>query len=633
MEKIFTIKTPHKATIKILLIAVGALTLILCTWGIITLIAQQGIEKQLSTIETRYNAKIKYKNISLGGLNQIILKNVTFIPKQSNLRFHASNFAININLLTPPSSAKDIQEFEITDLDIYYIPSATIRKKAQAATPNYANITRDLFDGLTNIFPNLPPRVSIRNLRIIYQKNNGDETTYTIPAINIAGNNFNALMTNGDTPPTPWYCQGRYIPKNSQLNLRLYRDKSTPAELPLLKNNLNTTIKFDTLAINIQRQRTTDNRQTLRGKLGIKGLTIDHTRLNYEPVFLDKAFANFKLNIGDNHIELDSSATRVIYKRLQFSPYLHLAKNKDWHIRAAIDKTEFPINDLFRSLPPNTFSNLEGIKVAGKMTYHFLLDLDMTNIDNLTFESSADTRNFKILSFGNTDLSLMSQPFQHAVYDKGKKIRDIEVSEANPNFAPIKRLPRHLLQAILYAEDYSYYNHRGFFPEAFHRSLVENLKTKRFTRGASTLTMQVVKNVFLGHNKLASRKLEEILIVWLIENNHLTTKDRMYEVYLNIIEWGPDIYGITEAARYYFIKEPPALTLSESIFLAYIIPNPRKLAENFNGMRPNTHYYEFFDDMLKRMKRHGTISNAEATRANPRVNLRGAVVNFVRQNP
>lgn len=78
--------------------------------------------------------------------------------------------------------------------------------------------------------------------------------------------------------------------------------------------------------------------------------------------------------------------------------------------------------------------------------------------------------------------------------------------------------------------------------------------------------MQLVKNVFLNRNKNIARKLEEALIVWLIETERLTSKERMYEVYLNIVEWGPLVYGVQEAATYYFKKRPSQLTAEESIF-------------------------------------------------------------------
>ena len=93
--------------------------------------------------------------------------------------------------------------------------------------------------------------------------------------------------------------------------------------------------------------------------------------------------------------------------------------------------------------------------------------------------------------------------------------------------------------------------------------------------------MQLVKNVFLNRNKNFARKLEEALIVWLIENERLTSKERMYEVYLNIVEWGPLVYGIQEASAYYFNKRPSQLNTEESIFLASIIPKPKHFRSSF----------------------------------------------------
>ena len=80
-----------------------------------------------------------------------------------------------------------------------------------------------------------------------------------------------------------------------------------------------------------------------------------------------------------------------------------------------------------------------------------------------------------------------------------------------------------------------------------------------------------------------TRKIEEILIVWLIENNHISSKQRMFEVYLNLIEWGQNVYGIAEASRFYFGKQASDLSLGESIFLASIVPKPKKGLYFFEG--------------------------------------------------
>lgn len=84
--------------------------------------------------------------------------------------------------------------------------------------------------------------------------------------------------------------------------------------------------------------------------------------------------------------------------------------------------------------------------------------------------------------------------------------------------------------------------------------MIQDIKERRFARGGSTLSMQLVKNVFLSRNKTIARKLEEMLIVWLIESNHLTSKERMFEVYLNIAEWGPMIYGACRGLTLLFLR-------------------------------------------------------------------------------
>ena len=95
--------------------------------------------------------------------------------------------------------------------------------------------------------------------------------------------------------------------------------------------------------------------------------------------------------------------------------------------------------------------------------------------------------------------------------------------------------------------------------------------------------MQLVKNVYLNRQKTLARKIEEILIVWIMENGHLSSKQRMFETYLNLIEWGRNVYGIGEASRYYFSKHPVELTIGESIFLASIVTKPKSGLYRFEG--------------------------------------------------
>jgi membrane peptidoglycan carboxypeptidase len=133
---------------------------------------------------------------------------------------------------------------------------------------------------------------------------------------------------------------------------------------------------------------------------------------------------------------------------------------------------------------------------------------------------------------------------------------------------------------VLTTEDGAFYKHHGFNRAAMRNALVANLKAGRFVRGASTITMQLAKNLFLFRDKTLSRKLEEIILADYIEDAF--TKKEMMELYLNVIEFGPNLYGITHAALHYFGRKPDELNLAESLFLASLLPSPlrfSKLAE------------------------------------------------------
>ena len=113
--------------------------------------------------------------------------------------------------------------------------------------------------------------------------------------------------------------------------------------------------------------------------------------------------------------------------------------------------------------------------------------------------------------------------------------------------------------------------------------------------------MQLVKNVFLTREKTLSRKLEEILLVFVLENNNIVSKDRMLEVYFNIIEWGPNVYGIGEASYFYFQKHPSELSLRECLFLASIIPSPKRFMWQFNDDGELRSPYQRHQDRLTRL--------------------------------
>ena len=137
---------------------------------------------------------------------------------------------------------------------------------------------------------------------------------------------------------------------------------------------------------------------------------------------------------------------------------------------------------------------------------------------------------------------------------------------------PLARLPRHLMDAVVVAEDGTFYTHGGVDWFEVRESIDKNIKERRTARGASTITQQLAKNLYLSTSKDPVRKLKELVITLLMEQK--LGKDRILEIYLNIIEWGPGIFGVEAASRAYFDKSAAHLTLDEATRLAAVIPSP-----------------------------------------------------------
>jgi membrane peptidoglycan carboxypeptidase len=262
--------------------------------------------------------------------------------------------------------------------------------------------------------------------------------------------------------------------------------------------------------------------------------------------------------------------------------------------------------------------------VKGDLSYYFDFFVDLSIPDSLRFMSELKRHQFSVVSYGNNDLTRLNRPFTYTAYEKGEPVRTFTVGPENPNFRSIERISSFLKSSVLTSEDPSFYQHRGFLQDAFRESIITDIKERKFARGGSTISMQLVKNVFLNRNKTIARKFEEALLVWLIENQGLCTKDRMFEVYLNIIEWGPLVYGVNEAARFYFNKDAAKLNLAESIFLASIIPRPKWFKYSFSEtghLRDSQEGY--FKLLSEKMLNRGLISQHDFDKLIPDVELKG----------
>ena len=189
----------------------------------------------------------------------------------------------------------------------------------------------------------------------------------------------------------------------------------------------------------------------------------------------------------------------------------------------------------------------------------------------------------------------------------------LDVSSASPDFIALRDVPPLFVRTLLLAEDAGFYGHRGIDLRELPTALLTNWSRGSAARGASTITQQLAKNLFLSRDKQLGRKLEELAITFLLES--ALGKNRILEIYLNIIEWGPDLHGLRPAARTYFGREPQALTPTEMAFLVAIIPGPIKYQSSFAHGSPGPGLRSLIDELLGKLRSVDAIGEEEYRRA------------------
>ncbi|WP_266366936.1 transglycosylase domain-containing protein [Tellurirhabdus rosea] len=433
-----------------------------------------------------------------------------------------------------------------------------------------------------NVLSKIPDDMNVQNLEFRLTDGNRRQSFLTQTAVIDDENLSSTILVNG-TEAT-WHLAGQVDGSDREAAVKLYAD-GKPLEIPYLQERFDLKLQADTLGAELREAERSGGEFHLEGVGSVRNLRINHPAVALNDVVVPQASMDARVFVGENYVGIDSSSV-VRVGRAEARPFVKytLSPNKIYEVALHTDPQE--AQAMFDAFPQGLFESLDGIRVSGKLKYDLRLHLDSSLPDSVKFDATMTPYDFKILQFGKVNLAKMNQPFEHEVYEKGKLVRKFIVplteGPENPDFVSFNNISPNIRNAVLTAEDYNFFTHKGFNEKAFRVSIATNYKEKKFKRGASTISMQLVKNVFLNRNKTLSRKFEEILIVWLIENQRIVSKQRMYEVYLNIIEWGRDIYGIGEASRYYFAKHPSQLDIGESIFLAYVVPSPKRALNHFN---------------------------------------------------
>ncbi len=343
------------------------------------------------------------------------------------------------------------------------------------------------------------------------------------------------------------------------------------------------------------------------GSVSIKDLLVSHARLVTEPTLLSfTANGTLRLDQVTRTVSLREATLKSGQVNYQLSAFiaLPLSPAQGGHpgrLEARLVLPRSPCQAVLKSIPV-LIAPLHEFELKGTMAGDTKLAIDWADLDGTVLESTLDLSGCEVLSAPKKfSADRLRGSFSHRV-PVGKSWKTFIVGPENPNYVPLKSVSRNLTRSILTTEDSRFYHHGGFVLRHFRSALVKNLKRGRFAYGGSSITMQVVKNVMLARRKTVARKLSELFLTWYLEKE--LSKDRIFEIYLNAIEFGPGIYGIGPAADQFFAKPPRRLNPVESAFISSILPAPtRRFAQycrGWAGRSTNAKIDRILDHMLER---------------------------------
>lgn len=568
----------------LLLVSVGAIA-----YNKREALLQKMMAKAISKADKDYGLEIKIGTAGFSGLSTVHMKNISVVPKDRDTLSTIDDFTVGVKLL--PLIFGDVKLSQINlntgKFNIVFRDSLSNldfflkRKKKDSTEKKSASDLSDIAHNLLNqVLYKIPDDMEIKNFMVQVNDNDTAHLKFLTTSATIDGSDLQSTILVNDNEST-WHINGTVKPGKKQLDVSLFAD-GKKVELPYLERKFNAKFSFDTVRTEMKSANYSGNDFKIQGSWSVKNLLLNHAKIASNDIVVSNVKVDADMLIGPNYVAIDSSST-VFLKNAILHPYLKytLSPNKIYEMK--LQAPEQDAQEVLNSFPQGLFESLDGLKVSGKVKYDLNFYLDSATPDSVRFNSGLTPVNFKILQWGKTNLQKINKDFVYTPYERGKPMRDILIGPSNPNFTPLSEVSSNFKNAILTSEDPSFFTHKGFVQESIRKSIAVNFKEKKFVRGGSTISMQLVKNVFLSRQKTMARKAEEILIVWLIENNNLISKNRMLEVYFNIIEMGQNIYGIGEATRYYFGKRPSDLNIGEGIFLANIVPRPKIALYKFKG--------------------------------------------------
>jgi hypothetical protein len=318
------------------------------------------------------------------------------------------------------------------------------------------------------------------------------------------------------------------------------------------------------------------------------------------------------IDLGALRIEIAQGSLEAFAARLSLQGWLEPLRTPRGSFTLATPRNR-PLScaALLLGQPKPVQQALAGLEVEGHLGFAASVEFDASDWDGLKLAARFDPL-CKVTSEAQSLANLL--PILRDADAATAVSTNLPLGPFHPDFTPLKYMSRYVPSAFLAAEDSRFFTHHGFDLEMIRHALAQDLENRSFDRGASTITQQLAKNLFLSSRRTLARKIEEAILTWRLQN--LLSKDRILELYLNVIELGPGIRGVKQAARAYFNNKGASnITPLEAAHLAALTPNPHVLARRFRDGQVDEGWQQRLYDLLGSMRRNGRLSPAELAEA------------------
>ncbi len=356
---------------------------------------------------------------------------------------------------------------------------------------------------------------------------------------------------------------------------------------------------------------------TATGSVGLRDVGFQWKRIHHGPVDGINVMAELTVDLDPEaqKLTIDLPSVRLNDKGvLRVAGVLERWRGKKPKFELHLRLPRQDCGAMLESIPPALVSRLDGLALTGTAEGYLDASIDLENPKSLELDVDVDLRKCRPKTYGSVDVERLNGSFVQEVVEKGEPI-GVFVGPATREWQPMRKIPEHVQLGAIFTEDRGFYEHRGFRVGLIRRAIIIDIEGERYVYGGSTITQQLVKNLFLSREKTLARKLEEAIIVWLVER--VVPKKRILELYLNCIEYGPKLYGIQNAAKAYFDKDARELLPLEGAFLMGLKPYPWAGWRQRDLGHIQPWWYKRLSRILEGMAHYGWITPAELEQAKP----------------